>query len=745
MRQATAITLWLGYASLATAGGAGEAEWLPLFGERPEFGTRVIAPYDDGFVGAGVDIAQFNEDGSLEYNVLRFWRDGEWTSAGSVGPNPSLKGDEIDAIGVFNRDVCIGGSFSNLPPDNHSFFSCWSVDGEFWYRPGQGGPNGPVQAIEWEGSSRLYVGGAFTEVLDTQGDPVSAKGIVETDGFDWAPLFNQGLIDNGVANNNVSTIRLGGGFVYVIHGSSVSQWNRTLPKWDLLGTANVPGGNPIRDAAFFGTELVVAGGGFNMMDGAMTPNVAKSVPSPMSSWDTFDENVGPGEPALGVEMAFGFLYSHGDWSALSGGDELARWTGQAWVAEDTAALGQGFRPQDLVRLGAGDLCLEHQGLGLDPTVYSTSVVCKNGVNEPWTGVSRGLSGATLGATSVIEYQGDVYAGGYFTNAGDKADVGKIARWDGDAWQRLGDGISATFGSGPNAVSVRALEVFGGDLVAAGVFDLAGGNAVVNLAAWDGSQWSGLGGGIFGTPAALLGHDGRLYVGGGNLSNGACTGGICAWNGAAFESVGGGTNSNVDALGIYQGDLVAGGRFSTAGGSNARGLARWDGSQWTELGGGISLNRSVMAIAARGNDLYVGGNFTAVGSPGLAVNSIARWDGSQWHALGSGVEGGFFEEVRALELVGGNLYAAGSFTTAGGVTANSTARWDGSQWHAVGPGLHDIDVLSPSEGSGSDLYLASDGRLYVAGAFSIAGTTYAESIGALNVNDVFADGFEGTSP
>ena len=45
----------------------------------------------------------------------------------------------------------------------------------------------------------------------------------------------------------------------------------------------------------------------------------------------------------------------------------------------------------------------------------------------------------------------------------------------------------------------------------------------------------------------------------------------------------------------------------------------------------------------------------------SATQIAKWNGSTWSALGSGMDGG----VAALAVSGTNLYAGGSFTTAGG--------------------------------------------------------------------------------
>src|SRR6185436_16714028 len=84
---------------------------------------------------------------------------------------------------------------------------------------------------------------------------------------------------------------------------------------------------------------------------------------------------------------------------------------------------------------------------------------------------------------------------------------------------------------------------------------------------------------------------------------------------------------------------------------------------------------VYALAVSDSDLYAGGWFTNAG--GIAANYIAKWDGSNWSALGSAMDGRaeLFNRfsVFALAISGSNLYAGGSFTTAGGKASAYIAR------------------------------------------------------------------------
>ena len=96
-----------------------------------------------------------------------------------------------------------------------------------------------------------------------------------------------------------------------------------------------------------------------------------------------------------------------------------------------------------------------------------------------------------------------------------------------------------------------------------------------------------------------------------------------------------------------------------------------------------MDDGVGALAVSGSDLYAGGSFTTAG--GVVANGIAKWNGGGWSALGSGM-GGVYPYVWALAVSGSDLYVGGIFTTAGGIAANRIAKWDGSSWSALGSGM-----------------------------------------------------------
>ena len=79
----------------------------------------------------------------------------------------------------------------------------------------------------------------------------------------------------------------------------------------------------------------------------------------------------------------------------------------------------------------------------------------------------------------------LFVGGAFQSAGDVA-ASNIARWDGRAWSRLGDGINGT---------VYSMVIFdegnGPTLFVGGEFSSAGGVQAFSLAKWDGVRTCGI--------------------------------------------------------------------------------------------------------------------------------------------------------------------------------------------------------------------------------------------------------------
>ena len=337
-------------------------------------------------------------------------------------------------------------------------------------------------------------------------------------------------------------------------------------------------------------------------------------------------------------------------------------------------------------------------------VFCSSAFCQC---DTWQPIGDGLLGSVDALTT---FDGDLIGGGDSGNT-----TGYVARWDGSAWRPLGGGFNGR---------VWALASFHDELVAGGEFTLASGLRATGVARWDGRNWRSLGDGLYApnydaTAFALAQYGDELVVGGYFLTAGGVTAyGIAAWNGATWHDLGGGLGpapyGGVSGLAVFDDELIAGGWFTSAGDQSANFIARWNGSTWQPLGSGIGSGggcTNVWAMAAFGDQLIVGGQFTTAG--GIGANNIARWDGREWHAMDNGLGdycGPFFSAVIALRTYNGRLYAGGWFDP------GNIARWNGATWDDVGS----MAWSSPFGSPGVASLTVHDSSLVAGGSFDLAG-------------------------
>lgn len=303
-------------------------------------------------------------------------------------------------------------------------------------------------------------------------------------------------------------------------------------------------------------------------------------------------------------------------------------------------------------------------------VGASNIARWDGTN--WWPLGQGIGDVGVQALAVSGT--NLYVGGMFATAGG-ADARGIAKWDGTAWSALGGGLSG---------SVQSLAVNGTDLYVGGRFSKAGGIIASNIAKWDGSDWWALDGGVsfmiagsaavrdHGDVFALAADASRIYVGGYfDNAGGLNTRAVASWDGTVWKTVGQGVDDFVQALAMVGPTLYVGGAFRSAGGVTATNIARWDGQTWSDVGGGLKAwpagAYAVLALAARGSELFAAGaGFQIMGS-----TNVALWNGFQWEGMGSGLSGG---EAYALAAKGNELFVGGRFTAAGGKPSRSFAIW-----------------------------------------------------------------------
>ena len=492
----------------------------------------------------------------------------------------------------------------------------------------------------------------------------------------------------------------------------------------------------------------------------------------------------------------GALYAGGVFVAAGGVvvNGVAKWDGTTWSALGTGMAGY---VNSLVPDGMG-------GLYAGGEFATAGGVVVNHVAK-WDGTAWSSLGSGVDAwvwTLTLDASGTLYVGGGFSTAGGVA-AKCVARWDGAAWSSLGPGLNSV----PFSLGFDA----SGDLYAGGDFTHAGGFPANRVAKWDGDTWSSpLGEGVNWPVYALaFGASGDLYVGGTFTHAGwVAADRIARWDGTAWSALGTGMNGHIWALMCdASGDLYAGGEFTIAGGGVANKIAKYDipsppvavpdayhtnrntplaipapgvladdsdadgdvltavkvtdpahgtlvladdgsftytpdagyvgedsftyqaddglddsnvatvtiqvgNGRWSALGSEVDGSVSALVFDAAG-DLFAGGTFTTAG--GVVANRMAKWDGTSWSALGTGMD----SSVLTLAFsASGDLYAGGQFTSAGGVAAGGIAKWNGDVWSALGTGV---------AGAVNALAFDAVGNLYAGGTFTTAGGVAANCI------------------
>jgi trimeric autotransporter adhesin len=285
--------------------------------------------------------------------------------------------------------------------------------------------------------------------------------------------------------------------------------------------------------------------------------------------------------------------------------------------------------------------------------------------------------------------GHLYVAGEFEAIGNMA-VNGIARWDGREWMPLGSGLEGALEGSDGHIWVSDMLLSGSDLYVAGGFMNAGGQPVNGIAKWDGQVWSPLGDGIEGDVQALtmVGHE--LYAGvtTGTFEDGY-TSRISKWDGNVWAPVGGEKDGRVSDLAVVGNEVYVVGDDPLEGDTSDYRVLTWNGGSWVPLG--EAFNGEVTKLAVVGNDLYAGGFFTMTGDSNAVY--VAKWDGSAWSAVGGGLEGAGLSDMAGD---GGFLYVLGFIWGAGDVPVEAIAKWDGSTWSPVGSGgIHpDLKAIAP---------------------------------------------------
>jgi len=433
---------------------------------------------------------------------------------------------------------------------------------------------------------------------------------------------------------------------------------------------------------------------------------------------------------LDVQGLLPRLYAGGDF-VTSGGvtvNHVAKFTGGAWTAID-----QGV-DSSVHTLGTctlnGGTTLYAGGVTWGMNNYEAKVHRMEA--GWWTELQRfGLGHVDSLLCAKIGSGAELFVGGYIWQSA--AGIYGVVPWNGDDWNPMpglqgavNDMMVFDDGSGPALYAA-------GDIIAT----MPAPHVLLGkIGKWTGTNWAPLGGGIGNGylspagPRALAVYDDGTglalfvagdfrdvyqvtrYVGDLQVNN------IAKWDGSVWSSVGGGTTPNAAAP-IY--DLVvfddgtgpalyAAGDFNFAGGVSVKNIARWNGTSWSDVGGGVTGDAEAaihtLAVLDDGSGpvLYAGGWFTNAG--GVPVSNVAKWNGTTWSPVGAG----FDDTVRALEV----HEATGSpnLTIEGSFQFDFSTLTDGGAEYNLWPGLPGPILIYTGLGPipGSMLHVPAGGSL-----------------------------------
>lgn len=239
----------------------------------------------------------------------------------------------------------------------------------------------------------------------------------------------------------------------------------------------------------------------------------------------------------------------------------------------------------------------------------------------------------------------------YTSAPSQNPPGRVSAWNGSTWTQLG----ATFSR-----AVRSLTMHQGSLYAGGPFKLSPSQTISTVQRWDGAAWQNVGEGKSvpsGTPNALISTpDGLLAAASWASASSAGTpidrGPMYRWDGAAWQNFGDSISGEAFAYRRWNNLHVIGGVFP------GRGHVLYDnGSTWVRLGTEpFAADDTVIRLLEWGGDLVAVARRAESTTPPTSVPTIYRYDGSAWTPLAANVPEALMDAI----VVNDRMFVSGDF-------------------------------------------------------------------------------------
>lgn len=632
----------------------------PQLGFGVSGAVYAFADWDPDGAGAApanvVVVGGFTVAGDLAVNNCALYnpQSESWTPMDS-GTNGFIN----EAVTLANGDVVVVGGFTEAGGVAASGVARW--DGA-WHAVGTGIaqlPDVQVLAVAELPNGDLVVGGQFS-----QAGGVAARSVARWDGLAWHALGAG--VSRGAFDARVESLAVMGNGQVVAAGAMTAAGGVAVPgyaawdgtTWRALPPLPAPVARPFDLTVRANGDLVLMG----RINGPPEPNVWQLG---SGGWVAVGESLGLGGGSIEA-TANGQLIVAG----VSLYPKVLLWDGSTWTQLGVGGLFQiPFAIHPLPGGAAQDLAIggymavfeglpQHSLTKLQGGAWSSSTAASSdGVRD----FASGADGSFYGAGSFLEIGG--------------VPALRVAQLVDGTWRSLGGGLNG---------DVEVIAVMpNGDLIASGVFTLAGTASVAGWARWDGTVWSAFSGP--GSPAdeLLVLSDGRLA---------ASAKGLQIWDGLRWQDAGG--LAGVRAIAeLPSGNIVA----LSAGFAGGGMVGIWNGQAWTAIDPNEQLS-SVWDLAVLPN-----GDVVAAGILANSGDVIARWDGSGWLPMSTGLDG-YAAELTVLP--DGDLVATGVRKPGGLGLSSSVARWDGQAWTTI-PGGVGLVPRAVGVGPAGSLFLAAN--------------------------------------